>query len=289
MRTVLWSLAAHGVLLLLILFGSYLLPEPRVSRPLGIQATVVDARSLERRTQPAPAPERKPEPAPEPEPDRAPEQRQAEEREAREREEQRRQADAERKAREDKAREQKAREEKARQDAEAQKKADAQRRQEAERKAAAEKAAAEKRAAEKAAADKAAAERKAADAAAKARQAEAARRREAAELARMLAEEEALLAARDSGALSDYMNLINQKVKRNWTKPLSARPGVECEVTVTQIPGGEVVDVVIGRCNGDDALRRSVDLAFRKASPLPLPDDPTLFKRTLKVLFKPED
>jgi colicin import membrane protein len=235
---------------------------------------VVDARSLERRTKPAPAPVPETRPEPAPEPDRA-----AEEREA-----QRRQAEAERQARE----------EKARQEAEARKKAEAQRLQEAERKAAQEKAAkekaaAEKRAAEKRAAEKAAAERKAAEAAAQARRAEEARKREAAELARMLAEEEALLAARDSGALADYMNLINQKVKRNWTKPLSARPGVECEVTVTQIPGGEVMDVVIGRCNGDEALRRSVDLAFRKASPLPLPDDPALFKRTLKVLFKPED
>ena len=48
---------------------------------------------------------------------------------------------------------------------------------------------------------------------------------EARELARQreeLAEEERLLAAADSGALSDYVRLIGQKVERNWLRPPGA-------------------------------------------------------------------
>ena len=101
-------------------------------------------------------------------------------------------------------------------------------------------------------------------------------------------EEERLLAAADSGALSDYVRMIGQKVERNWLRPPGARPGLECEVSVTQIPGGEVTAVQIGRCNADEAVRRSIEAAVLKASPLPLPDDATLFERNLRFTVKPE-
>ena len=124
------------------------------------------------------------------------------------------------------------------------------------------------------------------------RQAEAQRRREQelqSQLADELAAEEALEAARSSGALDEYKDLIGQKVNRNWVRPPTARPGISCEVTVRQIPGGEVVDVRIGQCNGDDAVRRSIEAAVYQASPLPEPSDPRLFDRTLIFTFKPEE
>ncbi len=117
------------------------------------------------------------------------------------------------------------------------------------------------------------------------------RQRREAEAAARRAEigaEDARLAAVNAGALERYMFALQQKVQRNWVKPASAGPGLECVVSVRQLPGGEVVDVTIGTCNGDAAVQRSIEAAIYKASPLPLPDDPSLFERNLRFTFKPE-
>ena len=36
---------------------------------------------------------------------------------------------------------------------------------------------------------------------------------------------------------------------------------------VTQVPGGEVTQVRIGQCNGDQAVRESIEAAVYRASP----------------------
>jgi colicin import membrane protein len=122
------------------------------------------------------------------------------------------------------------------------------------------------------------------------KQEEAARRQAALEsdLARELAAEEARLAAARSGELAQYIALIQQRVTRNWIRPPEARPGLSCELYVTQIPGGEVVGVRFGRCDADDVVRRSIENAVYKASPLPKPANPALFERNLVFEFKPE-
>ena len=58
---------------------------------------------------------------------------------------------------------------------------------------------------------------------------------------------------------------------------------------VTQVPGGEVVNVRLGECNGDAAVRESIQGAVFRASPLPPPPDPALFHRNLEIQFKPVD
>jgi colicin import membrane protein len=107
-------------------------------------------------------------------------------------------------------------------------------------------------------------------------------------LAQELAEEEQRDAAMASGELAAYRFAIEQKIQRNWVKPASAGPGLECVLLVRQLPGGTVSGVTIERCNGDDAVRRSIEAAVHKASPLPEPDNPMLFDRNLRITFKPE-
>jgi len=46
--------------------------------------------------------------------------------------------------------------------------------------------------------------------------------------------------------------------------------------------------VQLGACNGDDAVRRSIEQAVLRASPLPTPSLPALFDRNLQVVFRPE-
>ena len=96
------------------------------------------------------------------------------------------------------------------------------------------------------------------------------------------------LDAVNAGELARYMFALQQAVMRNWVEPATARAGIECVVSVRQLPGGEVVGVTIGRCNGDAAVQRSIEAAIYKASPLPTPANPSLFERNLRFTFRPE-
>jgi len=85
----------------------------------------------------------------------------------------------------------------------------------------------------------------------------------------------------ESGELAVYMALIRQKVERNWSAPASAGAELKCSVRVRQVPGGEVTGVTILSCNGNDAVKRSVEAAIFRSSPLPEPSDPSLFDRNI--------
>ena len=110
-----------------------------------------------------------------------------------------------------------------------------------------------------------------------------------AELRARMAAEERQLAAQNSGLLAQYQAQIRARIERAWIRPPTARPGLSCEVRITQVPGGEVVGVRVGNCNGDESVRQSIEAAAYRASPLPLPPDPSLFDRNLLVTFKPQD
>lgn len=283
-RSVAWSLAMHVALLLIILLGGVVIPHKPVPSDLGIKATLIDPDAVRKMRRRPPPPEVRPaetpaEPPPEPVVKQPEEDRLRAERERQLRE---------KKAAEQKLAEQKAAEQKVTEQKLAEKKLAAKKL--AEQKAA-EKQAADKNALEKKAADKVAAEEAAAEKAKAQRLAaeENRRRTEQAELARMLAEEDALLAAADSGALAEYVALIRQKVERNWVRPPGAAAGLECELYVTQIPGGQVTGVRIGNCPADDAVRRSIEAAVLRASPLPMPANQALFERNLRFVFKPEE
>jgi colicin import membrane protein len=157
----------------------------------------------------------------------------------------------------------------------------------------AEEAEAKRRAAEDAArlkAEAAEAARKAEEKARAAREAQAQAEREADLQRRLAAEEEADAAAvARSGVMDEYRALLVQTVERNWIRPPSARAGLECTLYVTQAPGGTVVDVKLGACNGDQAVRESIANAVFRASPLPAPRDPRAFERRLEIVFKPTE
>lgn len=121
---------------------------------------------------------------------------------------------------------------------------------------------------------------------------EEAEKRAAAERARQQAEADLQARAREearlNAELAEYIARIRGKVERNWVKPASARPGLNCAVQVFQIPGGDVIDVRVTSCNGDAAVVASIERAVRNASPLPAPPNPALFRRNVELIFKPE-
>jgi colicin import membrane protein len=174
--------------------------------------------------------------------------------------------------------------------AEAQKIADAQKAAEEKKAAEAAKEAEAQRAAE---AQKAAEEKKAAAAkqAADAKHAaeQRARSDREAELRRQLAEEEHVDAVEASPLRDRYVASLQNAIQHAWIRPPSARVGVDCMVEVTQVPGGEVTGARVTQCNGDAAVRQSIENAVYRASPLPDPPDPALFQRHFAFRFKPND
>ena len=108
-----------------------------------------------------------------------------------------------------------------------------------------------------------------------------------AELRSQIEEEEGRAQAENAGLLNQYIAMIEQRIVRNWNRPPSARTGLECTVRVAQTPGGTVLSVQIGQCNGDAAVKQSIEAAVMRSSPLPPPPDPRLFERNLVLVFKP--
>jgi colicin import membrane protein len=254
------SVLLHAALLGALVYGWLLFRRPpRPAPTLAIEAHVVDARSVRGLQQPAPP---QPEPVGPPPPT-------AEELAQREQQRQQEEVAA---AERQRAAEQVAAEAAA---AEAAKR-------EAEQRAAEERATAERKAREVAEAKKRAAEEQQRQAEAK----EQSQREQ--DLQRDLAAEEQARRARAGPALASWQSQIAAKINRAWLRPPTARPGIECMLNVTQVPGGEVTEVSIGACNGDQAVRESIEAAVYRASPLPPPPDPALFDRHLRIDFKPD-
>lgn len=143
-------------------------------------------------------------------------------------------------------------------------------------------------------AERIAEEKRLAEAEAKRKAQEEQKRREAEQAAmrEAIAREQAALEQERQKRLGSlrgqYIADIQNKVERNWIRPASARQGLSCQVEVNQIPGGEVINVRVTKCIGDDVFRRSVEAAVYKASPLPRPSDPALFDREIIFTFKPK-
>lgn len=258
-----WSIALHALLAGLLFFGLNLPEREPDAVILPIDAVVVDDALLQAAGQ-----RRR-------EDERAASAREAEEAERR----------REQEAQLQQAEQQKRAEEESRVAAERQAKSRAA--EEAKLKAAADaklKAAADARLkAEKAAEAKAAADRK--------RAAQEARERDAreAELRARLADEETRTGAGYQSLKASWVRAIQSHVEQRWYEPPGLAQGLSCTIVVTQIPGGEVVGTRFGSCNGNAAVRQSIETAVRNASPLPPPPEAALFEREVELVFTPRE
>ena len=92
--------------------------------------------------------------------------------------------------------------------------------------------------------------------------------------------------------LQSIATSIYRRVVNNFNKS-GLPPGLECELTVRTIPGGEVVNVSVSKSSGNDIFDRRAMAAVEKASPLPLPEDAATFDRLklrqIAFRFRPED
>lgn len=131
---------------------------------------------------------------------------------------------------------------------------DLKKKQEADAKAAADKAAADKAAREKAATD-------------------------AAEQARM------------AGEVDKYKAMILNAIGQRWILPDNVNPSLSCQFHIRLAPDGSVMEVSLTRSSGDPILDRSAQTAIYKASPLPVPSDPSTFNlfRDISLTVRPEN
>ena len=86
---------------------------------------------------------------------------------------------------------------------------------------------------------------------------------------------------------ADYANRIRGKIRGNIVLPPAIQGNPEAVFMVDQLPTGEVLDVKLKRSSGNASLDAAIERAIRKSSPLPKPDNPALFERTLEIKYKP--
>jgi colicin import membrane protein len=107
-------------------------------------------------------------------------------------------------------------------------------------------------------------------------------------------EQAAELAQQDKQSANSYLQLIQGRLSQNWSRPPSARLGMQTLIELRLVPAGRIVGVKILQSSGDIAFDRSVEQAAFKAAPFSELQsmEPRLFEqyfRVVKVLFNPED
>lgn len=124
------------------------------------------------------------------------------------------------------------------------------------------------------------------------------RQRRLAELARqsfaraLESEASELAEGNDDQVAASYRFGIYRRVVANWSRPPSARLGMEAKLLVELIPTGRVVSVTVVESSGNAAFDRSAEAAVNKAREFEVPAESELFEshfRNFSLLFRPED
>ena len=107
-------------------------------------------------------------------------------------------------------------------------------------------------------------------------------------LKQQLAEEqrrrEEVQARQDQNIINRYHRLIASAIEREFNIT-GLQAGLSCEFRIRMIPGGEVVEARIIKSSGDTVFDRRAEVALKKASPLPVADDPRIFNKMREIRF----
>lgn len=121
------------------------------------------------------------------------------------------------------------------------------------------------------------------------------RLRELSEQSMQLALAEEVADLRDMEADAEtmtYAAAIRQAIVEAWSRPPSARLGMQARLRVDLIPSGDLLTVTILESSGNPAFDRSAEVAVRKVGRFDVPKETRLFERNFRrftLLFKPED
>ena len=94
-----------------------------------------------------------------------------------------------------------------------------------------------------------------------------------------------------------YLQLIQQTLEDNWSRPPSARLGMEAVMRIRLVPTGRIVGTTLIKSSGDAAFDRSVEQAVANAEQFPelqqlYKESPQLFEREFRqidIAFSPDD
>jgi len=92
-----------------------------------------------------------------------------------------------------------------------------------------------------------------------------------------------------SRALAQWTDKIRAKIRGNIILPQDVPGNPEAIFDVTLLPTGEPLTVRKTKSSGHAGYDDAVERAIMKSSPLPQPDDRSLFQRQLQLKFRPQD
>ena len=96
-------------------------------------------------------------------------------------------------------------------------------------------------------------------------------------------------AAARSKALATWTDKIRAKIRGNIILPQDIPGNPEAIFDITILPTGEVLTVRKRKSSGHAGYDDAVERAILKSSPLPQPDDRSVFQRQLELTFHPQD
>ena len=107
-------------------------------------------------------------------------------------------------------------------------------------------------------------------------------------------EDEFLQGEEDTQAVNSYMQVIQHRIVQNWSRPASARLGMQAVLSIHLVPTGEVNNVYVSQSSGDAAFDQSALQAVHKAGRFEELQQlsPRVFDanfRRFKLTFRPED
>jgi colicin import membrane protein len=90
-------------------------------------------------------------------------------------------------------------------------------------------------------------------------------------------------------ALAAWQDKIRAKIRGNIILPHDLAGNPEAIFDVTLLPSAEVLTVRKRKSSGNMAYDEAVERAILKSSPLPKPEQPSVFERQLELRFRPQD
>lgn len=90
--------------------------------------------------------------------------------------------------------------------------------------------------------------------------------------------------------IDKYKVLILNAISQQWNIPANTNKKLSTDLLIRLAPNGAVLNVKLVKSSGDSALDRSAIAAVYKASPLPVPTNPSIFNqfRELNLVVRPE-
>jgi hypothetical protein len=88
-------------------------------------------------------------------------------------------------------------------------------------------------------------------------------------------------------SIQRYVAEVQRAIRRYWLIPAGLASDAKCRIEVLQSSTGKVERMKTLEC-ASEHMERSVIMAIRLASPLPVSDDPRVFRSKLVLEFRPE-